>query len=35
VFPNNAVSHNNYSTIIVDINDFLKEIRDKSFRFVH
>lgn len=35
VFPNNALSHKNYSNIIVDINDFLKEIRDKSFRFVH
>jgi hypothetical protein len=35
VYPNNAVSHKNYSNIIVDINDFLKEIRDKSFRFIH
>jgi len=35
VFPNNAVSHKNYSNIIIDINDFLKEIRDKSFRFIH
>ncbi len=35
VFPNNAISHKNYSNIIIDINDFLNEIRDKSFRFVH
>ncbi len=32
---NDAISHKNYSNIIIDINDFLNEIRDKSFRFVH
>jgi hypothetical protein len=35
VLPNNTEMHKNYSNIIIDINDFLKEIRDKSFRFVH
>jgi hypothetical protein len=35
VFPNNPKSHRNYSNIIIDINDFLKGIGDKSFRFIH
>ena len=30
VFPNNQ-----YSNIIIDIHNFLKEIGDKSFRFIH
>ena len=25
----------NYSNIIIDIDNFLKEIGDKSFRFIH
>jgi hypothetical protein len=35
VFPNNAGSINNYSDIILDIDNFLKESGDKSFRFIH
>lgn len=27
--------NNNYSNIIIDINNFLKETGDKSFRFLH
>ena len=34
VFTNTRV-YNSYSNIIIDINDFLKEAGDKSFRFVH
>jgi len=35
VFPNNAGSINNYSDIILDIDNFLKGSGDKSFRFIH
>jgi hypothetical protein len=35
VFPNNAGSINSYSNIIIDIDKFLKESGDKSFRFIH
>ena len=37
VFPKNSGLHNysNYSNIIIDIDNFLKETRDKSFRFIH
>jgi hypothetical protein len=34
VFPNSALLHN-YSNIIIDIDNFLKETEDKSFRFIH
>jgi hypothetical protein len=34
VFPKNSGLHN-YSNIIIDIDNFLKETRDKSFRFIH
>jgi hypothetical protein len=33
VFPNAGV--HNYSNIIIDIDNFLKETGDKSFRFIH
>ena len=33
VFPNSGL--HNYSNIIIDIDDFLKETGDKSFRFIH
>jgi hypothetical protein len=33
VFPNSGL--HNYSNIIIDIDNFLKETRDKSFRFIH
>jgi hypothetical protein len=33
VFPNARL--NNYSNIIIDIDNFLKETGDKSFRFIH
>ena len=33
-FPKNSGLHN-YSNIIIDIDNFLKETRDKSFRFIH
>ncbi|MGB8937371.1 MAG: hypothetical protein WCC17_19950 [Candidatus Nitrosopolaris sp.] len=32
---NTGLSHNSFSNIIKDINNFLKEIGDKSLRFVH
>jgi hypothetical protein len=34
VFPKNSGLHN-YSNIIIDIDNFLKETRDKSFRLIH
>ena len=34
VFPKNSGLHN-YSNIIIDIDNFLKETDDKSFRFIH
>lgn len=34
VFPNSGLLHN-YSNIIIDIDNFLKETEDKSFRFIH
>ena len=34
VFPKNSGLHN-YSNIIIDIDNFLKETGDKSFRFIH
>ena len=34
VLPKNSGLHN-YSNIIIDIDNFLKETRDKSFRFIH
>lgn len=34
VFPNIGLC-NNYSNIIIDINNFLRESGDKSFRFIH
>jgi hypothetical protein len=34
VFPKNSGLHN-YSNIIIDIDNFLKETEDKSFRFIH
>lgn len=34
VFPNSELLHN-YSNIIIDIDNFLKETEDKSFRFIH
>jgi hypothetical protein len=34
VYPNNARLHN-YSNIIIDIDNFLKETGDKSFRLIH
>ena len=33
VFPNTGL--HNFSNIIIHIDNFLKEIRDKSFRFIH
>jgi len=33
VFPNSGL--HNYSNIIIDIDNFLKETGDKSFRFIH
>lgn len=33
VFPNSGL--HNYSNIIIDIDNFLKETEDKSFRFIH
>ena len=33
VFPNSGL--HNYSNIIIDIDEFLKETGDKSFRFIH
>ena len=33
VFPNSGL--HNYSNIIIDIDNFLKETKDKSFRFIH
>jgi hypothetical protein len=33
VFPNSGLP--DYSNIIIDIDDFLKETGDKSFRFIH
>ena len=30
-----TVSPDEYSNIIIDINNFLKETGDKSFRFIH
>jgi hypothetical protein len=30
-----TVSPDEYSNIIIDINKFLKETGDKSFRFIH
>ena len=35
LFPNAGSFNNNYSNIIIDINNFLKETGDKSFRFIH
>jgi hypothetical protein len=34
VFRNTDI-YNSYSNMIIDINDFLKEAGDKSFRFIH
>jgi hypothetical protein len=34
VFTNTDM-YNSYSNIIIDINDFLEEAGDKSFRFIH
>jgi hypothetical protein len=34
VFPNIGLC-NNYSNIVMDINNFLRESGDKSFRFIH
>jgi hypothetical protein len=34
VFTNTDI-YNSYSNIIIDINDFLEEAGDKSFRFIH
>jgi hypothetical protein len=31
----NTLSHNSYSNIIIDIDKFLKDQRDKSLRFFH
>jgi hypothetical protein len=33
VFPNSGL--HNYSNIIIDIDNFLKETEDKTFRFIH
>jgi hypothetical protein len=35
LFPNTGLLNNNYSSIIIDINNFLKETGDKSLRFIH
>jgi hypothetical protein len=35
LFPNTGLFNNNYSSIIIDINNFLKETGDKSLRFIH
>jgi hypothetical protein len=35
LFPNTGVFNHNYSNIIIDINNFLKETEDKSLRFIH
>jgi hypothetical protein len=35
LFPNAGSFSNNYSNIIIDINNFLNETGDKSFRFIH
>jgi hypothetical protein len=35
LFPNTGLFNNNYSNIIIDINNFLKETGDKSLRFIH
>jgi hypothetical protein len=35
LFPKAGSINNNYSNIIIDINNFLKETGDKSFRFIH
>ncbi len=35
LFPNVGSFNNNYSNIIIDINNFLNETGDKSFRFIH
>jgi hypothetical protein len=35
LFPKARSINNNYSNIIKDINNFLMETGDKSFRFIH
>ncbi len=35
LFPNAGSFNNNHSNIIIDINNFLNETGDKSFRFIH